>query len=352
MRCVLVVWLLTAALTAQLSAAPKRPVSTYSIVAYDPRTGQLGVAVQSHWFCVGCTVSWAEAGVGAVATQSFVDPSYGALGLEMMGAGRSAPDALRGLLMADDHREIRQVAMIDVGGNAAAWTGDDNIQKAGHALGGKHEPTSSVHPDRGTFTSGATYSVQANLMATDEVWPAMADAFENAPGDLAARMLAALEAAQQSGGDSRGKQSAVLIVVRDESTGRPWADTVFDLRVDDDPRPLVELRRLLTLARAYRHMNAGDLAIEHKDNHAALRESGLAERLVAKQHGIPHDRRAEMLYWHAVALVNMKRIADALPLFKQAFDLHEGWRELTPRLSEAGLLPQSTRIIRRIVTVR
>jgi uncharacterized Ntn-hydrolase superfamily protein len=254
--------------------------------------------------------------------------------------------------MADDHREIRQVAMIDVQGQAAGWTGADNIQAAGHAVGGAAKSTPGATPDRGTFTSGKNYSVQANLMANRQVWPAIARAFEGAEGDLAKRMLAALEAAQRVGGDTRGKQSAALIVVRDKSTGRPWADRIFDLRVDDDPRPLAELRRLLTLARAYHHMNAGDLAMKHKDDKAALREYGRAERLVARQPGIPPDRHAEMLYWHAVALVNMNRIDESLPLFRRAFDLHEAWRGLTPRLSEAGLLPDDPKIIRTIIGIQ
>jgi uncharacterized Ntn-hydrolase superfamily protein len=351
MRCVLTVSLLAVALTAQLSATPTRPVSTYSIVAHDPRTGQLGVAVQSHWFCVGCTVSWAEAGVGAVATQSFIDPTYGALGLDIMRAGRAAPDTLRGLLMTDDHRQIRQVAMIDVQGRAAAWTGDDNIQAAGHTVGGGAATVNSATSDRGAFAAGENYSVQANLMTSNAVWPAMARAFENTKGDLAHRMLTALEAAQRTGGDERGQQSAALMVVHDESTARPWIDTVFDLRVDDDPRPLKKLRRLLTLARAYRYMSAGDLALERGDNKAALRTYGKAQRLVARQPGIAPDRRAEMLYWHAVALVNMRRIAHSLSLFKQAFDLHEAWRELTPRLVEAGLLPHDPRVIRKIMAI-
>lgn len=350
MRCVFVVLFLAASQMVELSAAPKRPVSTYSIVAHDPRNGQIGVAVQSHWFCVGCMVSWAEAGVGAVATQSFIDLTYGELGLDIMRAGRAAPDALRGLLMADDHRHIRQVAMIDVQGRVAAWTGDDNIQAAGHAVGGKAEAGSSVMPDRGAFAAGENYSVQANLMTSDEVWPVMARAFESTKGDLAQRMLAALEAAQKIGGDERGRQSAALIVVRDESMHRPWIDTVFDLRVDDDPRPLKELRRLLTLARAYRYMNAGDLALERNNNKAALRAYGNAERLVASQPGIAPDRRAEMLYWHAVALVNMQRIGHALSLFERAFRLHEPWRKLTPRLAEAGLLPRDPGLIRKIMS--
>jgi uncharacterized Ntn-hydrolase superfamily protein len=269
-----------------------RPVHTYSIVARDPATGELGVAVQSHWFAVGPIVPWAEAGVGAVATQSFIDPSYGALGLELMRAGRSALDALKALLAGDEGREVRQVAMIDAQGRVAAHTGSKAIQAAGHFV-------------------GKDCSVQANLMASERVWPEMARAFESASGDLADRMLAALDAAQAVGGDIRGKQSAALIVVRGKSTGRPWADRVFDLRVDDHPEPLQELRRLVTLQRAYNHMNAGDLAMEKKDNDAALREYGAAARLVPEN--------AEMVYWHAVALVNMGRVDDSLPLFRRAF---------------------------------
>src|SRR5438128_9601738 len=219
--------------TAQI---PRRPVHTYSIVARDPATGELGVAVQSHWFSVGSIVSWAEAGVGAVATQSFVDPSYGKTGLDLMRAGRSAPDVLRDLLAADEAREVRQVAMIDAHGRVAAHTGSRNIAEAGHF-------------------AGANFSVQANMMLNGQVWPAMAKAFERARGDLAERMMTALEAAQAAGGDIRGKQSAALIVASGKSTGRPWVDRLFDLRVDDHPEPLKELRRLLTLQRAYNHMN-------------------------------------------------------------------------------------------------
>jgi uncharacterized Ntn-hydrolase superfamily protein len=179
-----------AAAQAQLECcAPRRPVHTFSIVARDAATGELGVAVQSHWFSVGALVPWAEAGVGAVATQSFVDPSYGKLGLDLMRAGRSAPDALKALLAGDDGRDVRQVAMIDAQGGVAAHTGAKDIPAAGHIV-------------------GKGYSVQANLMLNDRVWPAMSRAFENAKGDLAERMMAALDAAQEAGGDARGKQSA------------------------------------------------------------------------------------------------------------------------------------------------
>jgi uncharacterized Ntn-hydrolase superfamily protein len=303
---------------------PLRPVHTFSIVARDPQTGEIGVAVQSHWFSVGATVPWAEAGVGAVATQSFVDPSYGKLGLDLMRLGKSAPDTLKALLAGDQSPEVRQVAMIDSQGRVAAHTGKMNIQAAGNHV-------------------GDGYSVQANLMSNDQIWPAMASAFEQTKGDLADRMLAALDAAQAAGGDIRGRQSAALIVVSGKSTGKPWQDRIFDLRVDDSPEPLKELRRLVTLQRAYNHMNAGDLAVEHKDSEGALREYGAAERLVPDN--------AEMVYWHAVALVNMNRLDDALPLFRRVFAADRNWVTLTPRLAKVGLIPDDQALITRIVSV-
>ena len=343
------------------AAAQLRPVHTFSIVARDPATGEMGVAVQSHWFSVGSIVSWAEAGVGAVATQSFVDPSYGPLGLEFMRSGRSAPESLRALLEADDHRDVRQVAMIDSQGRAVGFTGCKDIAAAGHHVGGeiigqggwacrKKDPQEKEGISR--YEVGTNYSVQANLMANDKIWPAMAKAFEAAKGDLAERMLAALDAAQAAGGDIRGRQSAALIVVAAKSTGKPWVDRIFDLRVDDSPEPLKDLRTLVTLQRAYNHMNAGDLATEHKDNEAALREYAAAEQLAANNPDIHPTRYAEMLYWHAVALVNMGRVEESLPLFRKAFALHPAWRELTPRLPKAGLLPDDPKVIQRIVQQR
>lgn len=303
---------------------PLRPVHTYSIVARDPITGELGVAVQSHWFSVGPIVAWAEAGVGAVATQSFVDPSYGKLGLDLMRLGKSGPDALKALLAGDEARDVRQVAMIDAQGRVDAWTGKNDIQAAGHIV-------------------GTNFSVQANLMLNDKVWPAMAQAFQNTKGDLADRMLAALDAAQAVGGDIRGRQSAALIVVTGKPTGQPWKDRTFDLRVDDSPEPLQELRRLVTLQRAYNHMNAGDLAVEKKDNEGALREYSAAEKLVPDN--------AEMIYWHAVALVNMGRVEESLPLFRKVFQMDPNWATLTPRLPASGLLPNNNAVIQRILSV-
>jgi uncharacterized Ntn-hydrolase superfamily protein len=303
---------------------PLRPVHTFSIVARDPATGELGVAVQSHWFSVGPIVPWAEAGIGAVATQSFVDPSYGKNGLELMRGGTSAPEALKQLLAKDEGREVRQVAMIDAKGRVDAWTGKNDIQAAGHIV-------------------GQNFSAQANLMLNNRVWPAMARAFETTKGDLADRMLAALDAAQAAGGDIRGRQSAAIIVVTGKPTGLAWKDRTFDLRVDDSPQPLVELRRLVKLQRAYNHMNAGDLAVEKKDNEGALREYGAAEKLVPTS--------AEMIYWHAVALVNMGRVDESLPLFRKVFAMDRNWITLTPRLPKSGLLPDDPKVIKRIVSV-
>lgn len=321
---ILVLAILSQAQQTQQPRRADRPVHTFSIVARDPVTGELGVAVQSHWFSVGSIVPWAESGIGAVATQSFVDPSYGKLGLELMRTGKTAPEALRALLAGDDGRDVRQVAMIDARGNVDAWTGKNDIPAAGQIV-------------------GKNFSVQANLMLNDKVWPAMAEAFEKTKGDLADRMLAALDAAQSVGGDIRGRQSAAIIVVTGKPTGQAWKDRTFDLRVDDSPEPLQELRRLVTLQRAYNHMNAGDLAVEHKDNEGALREYGAAEKLV--------PGNAEMIYWHAVALVNMGRVDESLPLFKRVFQLDRDWVTLTPRLAKVGLLPDDSKLIERITSV-
>jgi uncharacterized Ntn-hydrolase superfamily protein len=302
---------------------PLRPVHTFSIVARDPATGEMGVAVQSHWFSVGSNVAWAEAGVGAVATQSFIDPSYGRNGLDLMRGGTPAEEALKSLLAKDEGRDVRQVAMIDARGRVAAHTGAKCIEAAGDSV-------------------GKNYSVQANLMSNAAVWPAMARAFESARGDLADRMLAALDAAQGAGGDIRGRQSAALVIVKAESTGKPWADRLFDLRVDDHPEPLRELRRLVRLQRAYNHMNAGDAAVERKDNEGALREYSAAEALVPDN--------VEMVYWHAVALANMNRVEEALPLFRRVFAADPNWRTLTPRLVKSGILPDDKKLIDRIIS--
>jgi uncharacterized Ntn-hydrolase superfamily protein len=239
-----------------------------------------------------------------------------------MRAGRSAPESLRALLAGDEGRDVRQVAMIDASGKVAAHTGSKNIAAAGQIV-------------------GDGFSVQANMMLNEKVWPAMDAAYRNTKGDLAGRMMAALEAAQAAGGDIRGRQSAALVVVRARASGKPWNDRVYDLRVDDHAEPLKELRRLLTLQRAYNHMNEGDLAVEVKDDARALREYSAAAALVPDN--------LEMVFWHAVALVNMRRVEESLPLFRRVFAKDRNWVELTRRLPKAGLLSEDA--VRQIVAV-
>ena len=327
---VLTALLVALAVTAAAPAAravppsPVRPVTTYSIVARDPETGQLGVAVQSHWFSVGALVPWAEAGVGAVATQSMVDPSYGPRGLALMKAGTSAGVALTELLDADANPDIRQVAFVSAAGEAAAHTGVRCIPHAGHLV-------------------RQGYSVQANLMGPTTVPEAMARAYEKAQGPLAERLLAALAAAEAQGGDIRGRQSAAVLVVAAEATGNKWEDVLVDLRVEDHPDPVVELSRLLQLHRGYEMMNAGDLAVEEGNVRGADHFYGEAERILAGN--------LEAKYWHAVALTNAGQVDKALNLFGEVFVQGENWRELTPRLVSSGFLEVDTRTLERIMTV-
>ena len=271
----------------------RRPVATYSIVARDSATGQLGVAVQSHWFSVGAIVAFAEAGVGAVATQSFVDPSYGPLGLELMKIGKSAPEALRGLLASDDGEAVRQVAMIDAQGRVQAHTGSRAIYAAGHLVGDQ-------------------YSVQANLMEKESVWGAMSKAYENAEGDLAERLLQALEAAEQEGGDIRGKQSAAILVVSGEPSGRPWEDRLFDLRVEDHPDPLGELRRLVTMQRAYQKLNEGDGWVTAEDFPRALEAYSEALSIVPDE-----ATNGEAAFWVGITLMDSGSFEKAVPYLKR-----------------------------------
>ena len=289
-------------------------VHTYSIVARDAATGQLGVAVQSHWFSVGSIVTWAEAGVGAIATQSFVNPAYGPRGLELMKSGLSAGQALTALVGVDDGRDVRQVAFIDSEGRVAAHTGAKCIETAGHHV-------------------GDGYSVQANMMLNDKVVPAMAEAYESTEGDLADRLMAALEAAQSVGGDIRGKQSAAMLIVKGESTGRSWADRVLELRVEDHPTPIAELKRLLRVHRAYEHMNAGDVAVEHDDLELAMAEYGAAAELL--------PGNVEVQYWAAVTLATSGKLEQALPMFREVFAADSNWVELTRRLLKPGIIPDT-----------
>lgn len=288
---------------------------TFSIVARDPVTGEMAVGVQSHWFSVGTAVSWGEAGVGVVATQSFVNKSYGFKGLDLMKQGKTAPEALKELLAADEGREVRQVAMIDVNGNVNSFTGKNCIDYAGNIV-------------------GKNYAVQSNMMLTGKVNMAMSKAFEASEGKpLAERVLIALQAAQSAGGDIRGKQSAAILVVAGKSKGQPWNERLIDLRVDDHAAPLIELDRLLRLYRAYEHMDKGDLATEKNDMKGAMEEYGTAMKMF--------PANLEMQYWTAITLANNKKIAEASVMLQKIYKADANWRALTNRLPKVNLLTVS-----------
>lgn len=306
------------------TARPLRPVATYSIVAIDPDSGQMGVAVQSHWFSVGSTVTWAEAGIGAVATQSFVEPAYGPLGLQLLRAGKTAQEALTALLAADQHEGVRQVAMVDAWGNVAVHTGKKCIAEAGH-----HQ--------------GKNYSCQANMMEKNTVWDAMAKAFESTPGELVDRLLAALAAAEKEGGDIRGRQSAAIIVVNGKASGTPWKNRVYDLRVEDHPQPLQELKRLITIAKAYNHMNKGDDLLTENNVKAALAEYTLAMSI--------YPGNPEMVFWPAVTMASSGQVEESLPLFKKVFALNKNWAELLRRLPRVGQFPDDPELMKKILSL-
>ncbi len=299
-----------------------KPVHTYSIVAYDESTGQLGVAVQSHWFSVGSLVPWAKAGVGAVATQSFVKVEYGPDGLQLMENGYSAEEALNLLLKNDNGKSVRQVAMIDVNGSVAAHTGKNCIYAAGHKV-------------------GPNFSVQANLMEKKTVWMAMANAFEKTEGDLAEKMMSSLEAAENEGGDLRGKQSASLLIVTGEPTGIKWKDIIMDISVDDHKEPLKELRRLIRIHKAYQHANKGDHYLEMEKTSEALKEYEKASQL--------YPENPELPYWSAVALASKGSLNKALPIFSKVFKDEPKLKTLTPRLIKSGLLPDDNNMLKQIM---
>ena len=297
-------------------------------MARDPETGRLGVAVQSHWFSVGSVVPWARSGVGAVATQSLADVRYGPLGLELMGAGRTAPEALRALLAGDDGAPVRQVAMIDASGGVAVHTGERCIAEAGHVSGETED--------------GFVYACQANLMRSPGVPEAMADAFGASRGDLAERMMAALDAAERAGGDIRGRQSAAMLVVEGggPTTRAPWGERVVDIRVEDHAEPLAELRRLLRVSRAYQLMNEGDLALERGAVDDALRAYAAAERLAGDN--------PEPMFWTGVSLVNAGRVDEGARRLARVYAADDSWRETLRRLGPSGLLDADDELIERL----
>jgi uncharacterized Ntn-hydrolase superfamily protein len=284
------------------------------------------VAVQSHFFSVGSVVSWAEAGVGAVATQSVVEPAYGPRGLALMRDGKSAPAALHQLLADDPQESSRQVAMIDRGGRVAVHTGTRCIAHAGHAVGDQ-------------------VSAQANIMERGTVPAAMIRAYSSASGaGLAERLVAALEAAEAEGGDLRGRQSAALLIVSARATGNPLEDRPADLRVEDHDDPLGELRRLVGMRRAYDRVDVGDQLAAAGDVEGALEEYEAAHR--------SQPDNLELAFWHGVALATNGREDEAAQILRRAFAADSGWVELLKRLPAAGLFPDDGELIARLIGTR
>ena len=284
---------------------------TYSIVARDKKTGEFGVAVQSHYFQVSPAVPWALAGVGAVATQSHVNLSYGPLGLELLQAGYTAEQALAALTAGDPRAEVRQCAIVDAAGNVAAHTGAKCIPAAGHRL-------------------GDGFSCQANLMEKDTVWDAMAEAFTTTRAPLAERMMAALEAAEAEGGDIRGKQSAAMVVVAATGTGRPWNDRIIDLRVEDAAEPLPELRRLLRVKRAYMTVGDADELEEKGDLNGAV--ATLHEALSIA------PEMVELRFMTGVRMASAGDIDGGCVLIAEAMRKNVRWLETLRRLAAVDLV--------------
>jgi len=281
----------------------RRPHGTYSIVALDPDTGELGAAVQSHWFSVGSLCTWAWPGIGAVATQSVVEPAHGPHALDRLAQGLDAPAALAAVLAPDELAAVRQVGVVDVRGGVAAHTGADCIPEAGH-VAGEH------------------WACQANMMARATVPDGMSAAFAAAGGDLAERLMIALEGAEAEGGDVRGRQSAALLVT--PAQGERW-QARMDLRVEDHADPIAELRRLLALQRAY------ELAGEADELMGAGRMDAAAEMYLRASGLAPQSD--ELLFWAGLAIAQRGDVAAGADAVRRAAKVHPGWLTLLERLS-------------------
>jgi uncharacterized Ntn-hydrolase superfamily protein len=284
---------------------------TYSIIGHDFAEGEIGIAVQSRWFNAGQDVAWIEPSVGAVCTQAIVEPAYGRRGLELLRSGSTPEQALATLASEDPGRDVRQVAIADLGGRFAQHTGGACVAAAGHS-------------------TRAECCAQGNMLASEHCWDAMVDAFEGTVGALADRLLVALDAAEREGGDARGRQAARLLVCRAESTGLSWQDRVFDLQVVDHSEPLLELRRLVNVKRAYDHLaRAFDLA--GRDAAAAAEEADAAHELA------PADD--QIGFWRATMLAGAGRLDEAVAAFREAVRAHPGWPEYLRNCVAAGLVP-------------
>ena len=294
---------------------------TYSIVARDPDSGALGVAVQSHWPFVGFNLAFAEAGVGAVASQAFLEASYGPLALGLLRAGKSPSEALAALTSMDEVASERQVGIVDATGRTAIHTGERCIREAGHRM-------------------GDGFTVHANMMERDTVWAAMASAFEASTSEFPLRLLDALDAAEGEGGDIRGRQSAAIIVVRATPTGRSWEDATIDARVDDSDLPLPELRRLVDLQRAYDLMDRGEELSREGDHQEARR---VFERSLELAPNAP-----EIRFWYAVVLAKTGGVDEARALMRSLAEERPQWTELLRRLPASGAFPHDPELLRAV----
>ena len=284
---------------------------TYSIVARDAETGEFGVAVQSHWFAAGDLVTWADPGVGAVATQSLVEVSHGPEGLRLMREGSSASEALAERVAGDEGENVRQIGMVDSRGGVAVHTGSKCIAEAGHR-------------------TGEGFTCQANMMMNDTVWDAMAETYDKSDGDLVHRLLDALDAAEAEGGDVRGRQAAGILVVKARPSDKPWEDVIVYVRVDDHPEPLPELRRLVDLKFAYDRLDRAEQLELGGDLDAAFQEQ---KRALAE---FPDN--AEIAFWTATSFAAHGRLDEARATIRTAFDAYEGWEVLLRRLVRDGYL--------------
>lgn len=282
------------------------PLVTYSIVARDESSGELGVAVQSRAFGVG-PCAWARPGVGAVATQSFTEYGYGPRGLDLLAAGESPDAALAQLLLADERRDFRQVAFLAADGRTAAHTGAACVSDCGHV-------------------ERPGVSAQGNMLASPAVWHAAADAFSETEGPLAERLLAALDAAQEAGGDFRGRESATLVVVSGKPDEEPWLHEV-DVRVDNHPEPLRELRRLCGIAAAYRRRRDFGPSSNIEEEVEIARAAGLPEDPVATTAAIVAGIHGDL----DEAAARLRPVAES--------DLR--WREAFERYVRLGFMPQA-----------
>jgi uncharacterized Ntn-hydrolase superfamily protein len=283
---------------------------TYSIVARDPETGRFGVAVQSHYLGVGPVVPWLEAGVGAVATQASVNVAFGPIGLEMLRAGMSAEETVAAVLAGDQNPQLRQLGAVDAQGRAAAHTGSETIPAAGHLV-------------RDGFT------VQGNLLRNDTCWPAMAGAYEAGLAEgvpFVERLLRAMEAAEGEGGDVRGRQSAAIMVVDAQLQQAAWRGRLLDMRIEDHPDPVPELRRIVTLQLAYDLLNdEGDAA---KSGMNAEDRYAEARRMAPNAY--------ELVFWRALELATAGNVDGARREMAIAVRANESWRRTLEHLAQAG----------------